>query len=92
MALKQMTLASLESTKLKGLFEAALNEVSFSLSHDRDVPGDREINIKIVFKPKKDYSITVFKCFPKVPPREEGAITVMLVWCFYTGISQAMLF
>ena len=77
MALKNMTLASLESTKLKARFEEAMNEVSFSLSHDRDVPGDRKICIEITFRPKKDYCITSFKCFSKLPPREEGAITVM---------------
>lgn len=77
MALKDLTLSALETTKLKHRFADAMEKVSNSLALDKDVPGDREINIKIVFKPKNGYNITTFKCTSKVPDREEGVITMM---------------
>ncbi len=78
MALKDLTLSSLESqAKLRNRFAEAMERVSNSLNLDNDVPGDREINIKIIFKPKNGYNITTFKCTSKVPDREEGVITMM---------------
>lgn len=74
MALEKLTLASLEKTKLKNMFDGAMDEVLHSLCHDKDVPGDRGITVKLAFKQKDGYIITAMKCTASVPGREVSTI------------------
>lgn len=77
MALKDLTLSSLESTKLKDRFAQAVEMVSTSLTVDKDVPGKRKIKVEIVFDPKNGYNITRYSAWAEVPAREEGGITII---------------
>ena len=74
MALKELTLSALEDTKLKEMFQEKMNEISFSLSKDADVPGDRKIWIEMTFSPKDGYLITTYECGAKMPGRKVSSI------------------
>lgn len=75
--LKEISLQSLAETKLKEMFQTALNEVSFSLSEHKDIPGARSISIDITFKQMNGYIDTELACTHKVPGRKVHAIAAM---------------
>lgn len=77
MALKNFTLESLGETKLKPLWDKAMNEVLFSLYEEGDIPGNRSISIDITFKPKDGYVFTTLECSHKTPGRSVSAIATM---------------
>ena len=75
--LENMSLSSLEKTKLNPLFLKALNEVLFSIIHEADITGARSITIDLTFKPKDGYVITTMECSHKVPGRSVSAIATL---------------
>lgn len=77
MALEDLTLETLGKSKLKPLFQTAMNEVLFSLTEEADVPGDRSITVKLTMKPRDGYVITEMSCKAAVPGRTVAAITTL---------------
>jgi len=77
MALEDLNLESLSKSKLKPLFQAAMNEVLFSLTEEADVPGDRSITIKLTMKPKEGFVITEMACKSSVPGRTVNTIATL---------------
>lgn len=75
--LKELTLENLKETKLKPLFDKALNEVLFSLYQENDIPGKRELMIKITFELDGGDLDTRYECIPKTPHRSSRTLAIL---------------